>query len=74
MVGPARAYRRDGERASGWCAGRRQIGEVVRQRHAQGAIKVPPWQKVHPADMDEEESAQALKIVRVIDMMAAKFQ
>ena len=31
-------------------------------------IEVPPRQKVHPADMDEEQSAQALKTVRVIEL------
>lgn len=30
-------------------------------------IEVPPRQKVHPADTDEEESAQALKTVRVVE-------
>lgn len=29
-------------------------------------IEVPPRQKVHPADMDEEQSAEAMKTVRVL--------
>ncbi|MDX3907467.1 MAG: hypothetical protein QHC78_17390 [Pigmentiphaga sp.] len=33
-------------------------------------IEVPPRQKVHPADMNEEESAQALKTVRVVEPAA----
>jgi hypothetical protein len=37
-------------------------------------IEVPPRQKAHPADMDVEQSAEAMKTVRVVDTEAVKFQ
>jgi hypothetical protein len=33
-------------------------------------IEVPPRQKVHPADMDAEQSAEAMKTVRVVERAA----
>lgn len=33
-------------------------------------IEVPPRQKVHPADMNEEQSAEAMKSVRVVEPAA----
>lgn len=33
-------------------------------------IEVPPRQKAHPADMDEEQSAEAMKTVRVVERAA----
>jgi hypothetical protein len=33
-------------------------------------IEVPPRQKVHPADMDAEQSAKAMKTVRVVERAA----